>query len=258
MDSFSSKPIDNISENFLLDESLEQDDTLSMLMLDGLHSNQFESKTVDPNQEPWRRLSRGHSLSLSEIRELRDIAMPHYALSNATRAGELELEYSSGNEKEAPSKKRKSSTGSEEVEPGDVRQTRKQQGHNAIEKRYRSNLNDKIYALRQRVPSLCPIAEGMQADANAEEGERSVPEVRQKYGKAEILTGAVAYIGHLEGTVERLGSEVGVLKARVMAFERLAMSASTVMGHGPTSRVRSMETLQTVQAGKLRLQMIMH
>jgi len=69
--------------------------------------------------------------------------------------------------------------------------------------------------------------------------------------------GAVAYISHLEGTAERLGDEVSLLKARVMAFERLAMSGSIVLGNGLSSRARATETLQTVQVGKLKLQKFM-
>jgi hypothetical protein len=103
------------------------------------------------------------------------------------------------------------------------------------------------------IPMLRTIPEDMKADDNAEEGEGSVPEARHKIGKAEILTGAVAYISHLEGKVERLGSEVVVLKARVMALKKLAMSGSIVLSNGPSSRALVIETLQTVQAGKLRL-----
>jgi hypothetical protein len=168
-------------------------------------------------------MCRSTAVTLSKIRELRAIAMPHYALLTAIRA-EGESCRSLEAKTEARGKKRKSSMGSGETETVDLPHIRKQQGHNAIEKRYRSNLNDKIYALQQRVPSLRTIPEGVQADDNAEEGEGSVPEAGHKFGKAEILTGAVAYISYLEGTVERLGGEVIVLKAQVMAFEKLAMS----------------------------------
>jgi hypothetical protein len=56
------------------------------------------------------------------------------------------------------------------------------------------------------------------------------------------------------GHRERLGCEVVLLKAQVTACERLAMSGSIVMSNGLSLRVRDIETLQTVQAGKLRLQ----
>jgi hypothetical protein len=76
---------------------------------------------------------------------------------------------------------------------------------------------------------------------------------QQKYGKAAILTRALEYIKHLETTTQRLGSEVDVLKTRVGAFEKLAMSGSIVLNAkvGPQSglvRVKS-ETLETIQAG---------
>jgi hypothetical protein len=76
---------------------------------------------------------------------------------------------------------------------------------------------------------------------------------QQKYGKAAILTRALEYIKHLENTTQRLGGEVDVLKTRVGAFEKLAMSGSIVLNSnvGPQSglvRVKS-ETLETIQAG---------
>jgi hypothetical protein len=255
MDSFAVQPTDIISENMHFNDApLEQDDTPHIPTLYDPHCSHLKSIKRRPNQDPARRLYRGYSLSLSEIRTLRAIAMPHYAFSIETRSEEEESSRSSETETEAQGKKRKSSTSSEENEAVHLPQKRKQLAHNAIEKRYRSNLNDKIYALRQRVPSLRTIPEGVQADDNAGEGESSAPKAGHKRGKAEVLTGAIAYISHLEGAVERLGGEVVVLKARVMAFKKLALSGSIVLSSDPSSRALVMETLQTVRAGKLKLQ----
>jgi hypothetical protein len=143
--------------------------------------------------------------------------------------------------------------------PSALCQSRKR-GHNAIEKRYRTNLNDKINCLRQGIPSF-----SRQSSSDAkfdEEGQDSEAEGmdsktgQQKYGKAAILTRALEYIKHLETTTQRLGSEVDVLKTRVGAFEKLAMSGSIMLKTGkvgPQSelvRVKS-ETLETIQAGML-------
>jgi hypothetical protein len=191
-------------------------------------------------------------LSISEIQELRDIAIPHYALSNAAGTEEDSC-YSSKPETEVRSKKRKSSTGSEGSEPQNLTYSKKR-GHNATEKRYRSNLNDKIAALRQRVPGLRDIPEGELADAIPGEAEGPICDAGPNCGKAEILTGAVEYIHHLERAIERLGSEVVLLETRVMAFEKLAMSGSIVISNRPSPRTLITETLQAVQASKLRWQ----
>jgi len=79
---------------------------------------------------------------------------------------------------------------------------------------------------------------------------RVISTERQKYSREPL------HISHLEGTVERLGCEVVLIKAQVIACGRLAMSGSIVMSNGLSLRVRDTETLQTVQASKLRLQKV--
>ncbi len=140
--------------------------------------------------------------------------------------------------------------------PSALCQSRKR-GHNAIEKRYRTNLNDKINCLREGIPSLS--RQSISDAKSDEEGEGSDGEmdrktVQQKYGKAAILTRALEYIKHLENTTQRLGGEVDVLKTRVGAFEKLAMSGSIVLtgnALGVQTAIDSVksETLETIQAG---------
>jgi hypothetical protein len=244
------QPIDTISNRIVFEDgpSGQDESYMPISPLHDLHLDSLTSKAKDPNQARKRRSIHNHSLSLSEIQELRDIAMPHYALSirNATRTKEVDDGYSPKQETEVPNKKRKSSTASEGAETINLSESRKR-GHNAIEKRYRSNLNNKITALRQRVPSLRVIPEGEFADTVAGEADGSSSDAVHSSGKAEILTKAAEYISHLEGTVERLDNELVVLSSRVLAFEKLAMSGSIVMGSGPSLR----DALQTVQAGKL-------
>lgn len=62
--------------------------------------------------------------------------------------------------------------------------------HSIVEKRYRTNLNDKIADLRKSVPSL----RGNISDSTKTESLLAAP----KYNKSTILTKAIEYIHHLE------------------------------------------------------------
>jgi hypothetical protein len=83
---------------------------------------------------------------------------------------------------------------------------------------------------------------------------------QQKYGKAAILARALEYIKYLEATTQRLGSEVMVLKTRVGAFEKLAISGSIIMNASTGAQMSEpplvkSETLEGIQAGTFLLQM---
>lgn len=221
--------------------------------------------TLQPQQDGRRSFRGFSSLTEAEERDLQDIAMPYRMLSAIKLASEPSSPTSShSNHSPSPSpepetlnrktKKRKSSMNDEEV-PSALCQSRKR-GHNAIEKRYRTNLNDKINCLRQGIPSISRRSSSdAKSDDEAEDSEAEGMDSKtgqQKYGKAAILTRALEYIKHLETTTQRLGSEVDVLKTRVGAFEKLAMSGSIVLNGkvGPQSglvRMKS-ETLETIQA----------
>ena len=156
-------------------------------------------------------------------------------------------------------KKRKLVTGDDDT-PSSLCQSRKRD-HNAIEKRYRTNLNDKIERLRQDVPSLLTSSPDSKCGDDMEDsvGEpRDSNSAQQKYGKAAILIRALEYIQHLEMTTQRLGGEVRVSKTRVGAFEKLLMSGSIIInattGTGvlmSKQPITKAETLQSIQAGTL-------
>lgn len=218
-------------------------------------------------QQDLRRSFRGFSsLTEAEERDLQDIAMPSRMLSAIKLASEPSSRTSSqSNHSRSPSpepetrtrktRKRKSSEDDDEV-PSALCQSRKR-GHNAIEKRYRTNLNDKINCLRLGIPSLSRRSSSdVKSDEEAEDSNEDMDSktAQQKYGKAAILTRALEYIKHLETTTQRLGCEVDVLTIRVGAFEKLAMSGSCILdGKGIEAQsVLSpvkIETLQSIQAG---------
>lgn len=95
------------------------------------------------------------------------------------------------------------------------------QCHNATEKRYRMNLNEKLSQLSACVPFLFR-PRGSKVSSKQNVDAEGVEAVQTKYGKGAMLTRALEYIKNLEETVQRLDAEGAVLKTRVGAFEMLA------------------------------------
>jgi len=215
-------------------------------------------------QQDARRAFRGFSsLTAAEVQSLQDIAMPSRLLAQVkvfeSEPTSLTVSHSPSSPSPSPepatrtrkNKNRKAIVDSEDV-PTALCQSRKR-GHNAIEKRYRTNLNEKINCLRQAVPSFSRHTSSGDGGEDSEDGE-DCKTGQQKYGKAAILTRALEYIKHLENTTQRLGSEVDLLQTRVGAFEKLAMSGSMVLnGNGSVSPSGTLlpksETLESIQAG---------
>ncbi|KEZ43200.1 Uncharacterized protein SAPIO_CDS4873 [Scedosporium apiospermum] len=119
----------------------------------------------------------------------------------------------------APVTSRRTSGGSSSTtERGQPKKT----AHNMIEKRYRNNLNDKIAALRDAVPSLRVAAyrlENGQTPEDAELEDDVTSELgglapAQKLNKATILSKAAEYILHLERKNKELADENALLKRR--------------------------------------------
>ncbi|KAF9738949.1 Sterol regulatory element-binding protein 1-like protein 2 [Paraphaeosphaeria minitans] len=132
-------------------------------------------------------------------------------------------------------KKRKSST-DEDSAPSGKREKHlppKKTAHNMIEKRYRTNLNDKIAALRDSVPSLRVMSRGAGAneeDDDPEDLEGLTP--AHKLNKATVLSKATEYIRHLEKRNKRLQDEVATLQGRIESYEKMAISGPMTL-HGP-------------------------
>lgn len=130
----------------------------------------------------------------------------------------------------------------------------KKTAHNMIEKRYRTNLNDKIAALRDSVPALrvmvhrlehpdagdlgaggsvdVSIMDEIKAEAGLDGADEDMSGLTpaHKLNKATILSKATEYIAHLEKKNRNLAKENTALRNRVEGFEMLVMSRSGQRG----------------------------
>lgn len=101
------------------------------------------------------------------------------------------------------------------VEDSDLSALKKKKAaHNAIEKRYRTNMNAKFVALGGAIPSFRtrPLV-----NATGVKGVRkSVRDGSQPQNKSEILTNALAYIQELQEENRLLQSELNVLKDNLL------------------------------------------
>ncbi len=136
---------------------------------DGLYSTPLSWNRPAPGRRSTNSSQHGNGynggvLSPQQESKLRDIAMPSQQ-QQQQQAGQYPASPSSTSSPEADSmsRKRKSSMDEDEEEGDDVSPPASTNGrhppvkktaHNMIEKRYRTNLNDKIAALRDSVPSL--------------------------------------------------------------------------------------------------------
>ncbi|KAK4039560.1 sterol regulatory element-binding protein 1, partial [Parachaetomium inaequale] len=114
----------------------------------------------------------------------------------------------------------------------------KKTAHNMIEKRYRTNLNDKITQLRDAVPSLRQMAQqkSKMADGDVDiddlEDSGLVQSAGAKLNKATILSKATEYIRQLERRNLGLEAENGALRGRMEGLEGLLMGGTNIAGDG--------------------------
>ncbi|PMD33064.1 hypothetical protein L207DRAFT_590135 [Hyaloscypha variabilis F] len=186
---------------------------------------------------PQARSTSYSSLTPQEETKLRNIAMPpSLSLPNPSTSPSQNLPYTSPSSSRSPSpsshsrnRKRKSTPSDQEDEDGSPPPSSgngrpvKKTAHNMIEKRYRTNLNDKIAALRDSVPSLRVMSKkNSRGEEMHEDLEGLTP--AHKLNKATVLSKATEYIAHLEKRNKYLVKENAALKSRVEAFEILVMA----------------------------------
>lgn len=193
---------------------------------------------LDNSNFPPRALS---SLTPALQEKLRNIAMPPHLQYNSPKSasspdsatGEAKMGILSSPDlaemSSKASRKRKSSADpeDEEEEDEDGNQPIKKTAHNMIEKRYRTNLNDKIAALRDSVPSLRIMSKSARGEDTTEDREELhglTP--AHKLNKATVLSKATEYIRHLEKRNNRLLDENSAMQARIAAFEKLFMAGA--------------------------------
>ncbi|AEO64162.1 uncharacterized protein THITE_2110024 [Thermothielavioides terrestris NRRL 8126] len=102
-----------------------------------------------------------------------------------------------------------SEKGKEKAKSGD------RTAHNDIERKYRTNLKDKIAELRDAVPALRAIPE----EGGPDDGSR--PPRPAKVSKGTVLTKATEYIHHLERRNKQIMQQHRELSRRLQAFEQL-------------------------------------
>ncbi|KAI3333888.1 helix-loop-helix DNA-binding domain-containing protein [Ustulina deusta] len=130
-------------------------------------------------------------------------------------------------EKPNTRKRKSSAEDDDDDDDDDTHQPVKKTAHNMIEKRYRTNLNDKIAALRDSVPSLRIMSKSARGEDTTEDREELhglTP--AHKLNKATVLSKATEYIRHLEKRNSRLMDENAAMQQRIAAFEKLFMSGA--------------------------------
>lgn len=124
--------------------------------------------------------------------------------------------------------KRKASTADDQdasSQGSDKNHGPKKVAHNEIEKRYRTNLNDRIIELRDSVPSLRKAARrrnGEDVDSVEDNAEDAFCPAAHKLNKAAILGKATEYICHLRARNCYLIEENKMLHTKLHSFEMMA------------------------------------
>ncbi len=100
--------------------------------------------------------------------------------------------------------------------------------HTVIEKRYRTNLNDKISALRDSIPALRAMCR-----SSSDEGDYGAVDLdglapAQKINKGAVMAKATEYIKHLEKQKNRMEQEIFELRTRVANMETMLSSRYAV------------------------------
>jgi hypothetical protein len=152
------------------------------------------------------------------------------------------------------SRKRKSSTDDTDVDSAHMKAKRilgPKEAHKVVEKKYRMNINDKIAALRDSIPSFQPIHKASQGHPHGSDNEDLGGESRQagKPNKGLVLSKATEYIRSLERRNRKLNKEMAIMKLQLNAFKTLAMTRPMELSG---STVQDPKSLQGMYANESR------
>ncbi|KAK0743136.1 hypothetical protein B0T18DRAFT_328731 [Schizothecium vesticola] len=111
-----------------------------------------------------------------------------------------------------------SDKGKEKEKEKEKPKTGERTAHNDIERKYRTNLKDRISELRDAVPALHTIVEDGEDDDSTNRG--------AKVSKGAVLTKATEYIHYLERRNKQIMQEHRKLSQRLQAFEQLLASTA--------------------------------
>ena len=147
------------------------------------NDNQFQTVGTSPNGSDSAYRNIQNTLTPAQQARLKSIAMPaHLQYHSPNSAGSPDSSASSAEKGASPdapelsktnsnSRKRKSSAEVDDDDDDDDEHPVKKTAHNMIEKRYRTNLNDKIAALRDSVPSLRIMSKSARGEDTTEDRE---------------------------------------------------------------------------------------
>ncbi|KIW03560.1 hypothetical protein, variant [Verruconis gallopava] len=161
--------------------------------------------------------------------------------SNNARAGSSDSPPSSSEPDHRTRNMKKRKPDDDDEPSGEKGGPPKKTAHNMIEKRYRTNLNDKIAALRDSVPSLRVMSRANAADDDEEEVDLEGLAPAHKLNKATVLSKATEYIRHLEKRNKKLQDELSALKKQLESYEKMSMTSFAYSGNVATPEGASYE-----------------
>ncbi|MCJ1391889.1 hypothetical protein MMC18_004756 [Xylographa bjoerkii] len=154
-------------------------------------------------------------------------------------------------------RKRKASQTNGEGSGKTTKSKGKKTSHNVIEKRYRSNLNDKIAMLRDSIPVLRLSAQRASAkdgpSDTEDSGDGDGPTSKVKLNKATVLTKATEYIKQLERQAECLVEENAMLRNRLNGAENSPPDSTIATSYEPIKLSDSPITDGTLSSPKIEV-----
>lgn len=149
-------------------------------MSNGLLATATPSNVAQPHHTTTLPTGSYNTLTEAQREKLSKIAMPPHLQYHSSPKSEPSPESASSTRKspfmsspegQSQSSRKRKSSADEDEDDDDLEHPMKKSAHNAIEKRYRTNLNDKIAALRDSVPSLRIMSKSARGEDTTEDRE---------------------------------------------------------------------------------------